>query len=89
MSLLEKINGTMVGSGITAGVVLLIVTVIWGGMAENSDAINDINLEIAKFNPEDTGNKLDDVIKKTERIEDKVDILTLIVCSENQAKYCK
>ncbi len=89
MSLLEKINGTMVGSGITAGVVLLIVTVIWGGMAENSDAINDINLEIAKFNPEDTGNKLDDVIKKTERIEDKVDILTLIVCSENQGKYCK
>jgi len=70
-------------------VVLLIVTVIWGGMAENSDAINDINLEIAKFNPEDTGNKLDDVIKKTERIEDKVDILTLIVCSEKQAKYCK
>jgi len=78
----------MIGSGIIGGIVLFLVATMWGNIDANADDISNLNLEVAKFNFEDTSNKLDNVIEKAESIEDKVDVLKLIVCSDKNYSYC-
>ncbi len=84
----KKFNSTMIGSGIIGGIVLLLIATMQGNIDENADDISNLNLEVAKFNFEDTSNKLDNVIGKAESIEDKVDVLKLIVCSDKNYSYC-
>ncbi len=86
--MLNKFNSTMIGSGIIGGIVLLLLATMQGNIDANADDISNLNLEVAKFNFEDTSNKLDNVIEKAESIEDKVDVLKLIVCSEKNYSYC-
>ena len=86
--MLNKFNSTMIGSGIIGGIVLFLVITMWGNIDANADDISNLNLEVAKFNFEETSNKLDDVIGKAESIEDKVDVLKLIVCSDKNYSYC-
>lgn len=78
----------MIGSGIIGGIVLLLLATMQGNIDANADDISNLNLEVAKFNFEDTSNKLDNVIGKAESIEDKVDVLKLIVCSDKNYSYC-
>ncbi len=84
----KKFNSTMIGSGIIGGIVLFLFAIMWGNIDANADDISNLNLEVAKFNFEDTSNKLDNVIGKAESIEDKVDVLKLIVCSDKNYSYC-
>ena len=86
--MLNKFNSTMIGSGIIGGIVLLLLAAMWGNIDANAEDISNLNLEIAKLNFEQTSNKLDNVIGKAESIEDKVDVLKLIVCSEKSYSYC-
>ncbi len=86
--MLNKFNSTMIGSGIIGGIVLFLVATMWGNIDANADDISNLNLEVAKFNFEDTSTKLDNVIGKAESIEDKVDVLKLIVCSDKNYSYC-
>ncbi len=87
-SVFNKFNSTMIGSGLIGGIVLFLFAVMWGNIDANAEDITNMNLDVAKFNFEETSNKLDDVIEKTESIEDKVDVLKLIVCSEKNYSYC-
>jgi len=86
--MLNKFNSTMIGSGLIGGLVLFLLATMWGNIDVNAEDISNINLEVAKFNFEDTSSKLDDVITKAESIEDKVDVLKLIVCSDKRYSYC-
>lgn len=86
--MLNKFNSTIIGSGLIGGLVLFLLATMWGNIDVNADDISNLNLEVAKFNFEATSNKLDDVIKKAESIEDKIDVLKLIVCSDKNYSYC-
>ena len=37
--MLDKINATMIGSGITGGLVLFIVVLVWVGMADKINVV--------------------------------------------------
>jgi len=84
----SKFNSTMIGSGLMAALVIFLFATMWANIDVNAEDISNVNLEVAKFNFEETSNKLDDVIKKAESIEDKVDVLKLIVCSDKSYSYC-
>ena len=88
--MLEKINGTMIGSGLTAGLVIAAMTIGWTIFTENSDAIAEVRLEVTKMDItiENIDDSLIGLNNKYEKLDEKSDKMVLILCDLSNGKHC-
>jgi len=88
--MLDKINATMLGSGITGGLVLFIVALVWGGMTDNTNAISEIKIDVVKVDStlKNIDNSLEGLDKKYYNLDEKTDKMILILCDLSNGKHC-
>lgn len=88
--MLDRINATMIGSGLTAGLVILVMTVIGTTLTDNTDAIAEVRLEVTKMDI--TIEHIDDSLiglnNKYEKLDEKSDKMVLILCDLSNGKHC-
>ena len=88
--MLEKINATMIGSGLTAGLVILVMTIVGTSLTDNTEAIAEVRLEVTKMDI--TIEHIDDSLiglnNKYEKLDEKSDKMVLILCDLSNGKHC-
>ena len=88
--MLSKINATMIGSGLTAGLVLIVMTIVLTGITENSDAVSQIRLDAVKMDItiENINDTLVGLKYNYEKLDEKIDRMVLILCELSNGKHC-
>ena len=88
--MLEKINGTMIGSGLTAGLVIVAMTIGWTILTDNTEAIAEVRLEVTKMDItiENIDDSLVGLNNKYEKLDEKSDKMVLILCDLSNGKHC-
>ena len=88
--MLEKINATMIGSGLTAGLVILVMTMVGTTLTDNTEAIAEVRLEVTKMDItiENIDDSLIGLNNKYEKLDEKSDKMVLILCDLSNGKHC-
>ena len=80
----------MIGSGLTAGLVLLVMAVVLTGLIDNSDAVSEVRLDLTKMDI--TIQNIDKSIvglnNNYEKLDEKTDKMVLILCDISNGKHC-
>ena len=88
--MLDKINATMIGSGLTAGLVILVMAVVLTGLIDNSDAVAEVRLDLTKMDV--TIQNIDESVvglnNNYEKLDEKTDKMVLILCDISNGKHC-
>ena len=80
----------MIGSGLTAGLVILVMTIIWTSLTDNTEAIAEVRLEVKKMDIkiENIDDSLIGLNNKYEKLDEKSDKMVLILCDLSNGKHC-
>lgn len=80
----------MIGSGITGGLVLFIVVLVWGGMTDNTNAISENKIDIVKVDGtlKHIDSSLEGLDTKYYNLDEKIDTMILILCDLSNGKHC-
>ena len=88
--MLDRINATMIGSGLTAGLVILVMTMVGTTLTDNTEAIAEVRLEVTKMDItiENIDDSLIGLNNKYEKLDEKSDKMVLILCDLSNGKHC-
>ena len=80
----------MIGSGLTAGLVILVMTIVWTSLTDNTEAIAEVRLEVTKMDItiENIDESLIGLNNKYEKLDEKSDKMVLILCDLSNGKHC-
>ena len=80
----------MIGSGLTAGLVILVMTMVGTSLTDNTEAIAEVRLEVTKMDItiENIDDSLIGLNNKYEKLDEKSDKMVLILCDLSNGKHC-
>ena len=80
----------MIGSGLTAGLVILVMTMVGTTLTDNTEAIAEVRLEVTKMDItiENIDDSLIGLNNKYEKLDEKSDKMVLILCDLSNGKHC-